>query len=314
MSLNNLLASPSFASWLEGEPLDIGRMLYTPEGKPRLAIISIAHLDDAQRMFFVTMLLNEMLAWIRTQPGTSSLRAILYMDEVFGYFPPLAQPAGEAADAHAAEAGPRVRPGLRAGDAEPGRPRLQRPVERRHVVPRPAANRARQGPRDRRAWKARRRRPGRRSIASKMEATLAALGNRVFLMNNVHDDAPVVFQTRWAMSYLCGPLTREQIKTLMDPVRANFAASSVSQANGGKKTDGDNAVANVAAIQRQAVRIGPFWPPAFMRSSRRSTNGVPDGFQLQYRPALLGRGKVHFVRKGEGVDVWRECCLVATES
>ncbi len=92
MSLNNLLASPSFASWLEGEPLDIAKMLYTPEGKPRLAIVSIAHLDDAERMFFVTILLNEVLAWIRTQPGTSSLRAILYMDEVFGYFPPTANP------------------------------------------------------------------------------------------------------------------------------------------------------------------------------------------------------------------------------
>jgi hypothetical protein len=92
MSLNNLLAAPSFANWLEGEPLDIGRILHTPAGKPRLAVFSIAHLDEAQRMFFVTLLLNEVLAWIRTQPGTSSLRALLYMDEVFGYFPPLGNP------------------------------------------------------------------------------------------------------------------------------------------------------------------------------------------------------------------------------
>ena len=118
MSLNNLLASPSFASWMEGEPLDIAKMLYTPEGKPRLAIVSIAHLDDAQRMFFVTILLNEILAWIRTQPGTSSLRAILYMDEVFGYFPPSANPPSKRPMLTLLEAGPRVRPGLRAGDAE----------------------------------------------------------------------------------------------------------------------------------------------------------------------------------------------------
>ena len=151
MKLNNLLASPSFASWMEGEPLDVQQLLYTPEGKPRLAIISIAHLDDAERMFFVTLLLNEILAWMRTQPGTSSLRAILYMDEVFGYFPPVGESAVEAADADAAEAGPRVRLGLCAGDAEPGGPRLQRPVQRRHVVLGPIANRARQGPRARRA-------------------------------------------------------------------------------------------------------------------------------------------------------------------
>ena len=151
MSLNNLLASPSFASWLEGEPLDIAKMLYTPEGKPRLAIVSIAHLDEAQRMFLVTILLNEVLAWIRTQPGTSSLRAILYMDEVFGYFPPSANPPSKRPMLTLLEAGAGLRTGLRAGDAEPRRPRLQRTFERGHVVPRPAADRARQGPRDRRA-------------------------------------------------------------------------------------------------------------------------------------------------------------------
>jgi hypothetical protein len=92
MSLNNLLASPGFAAWREGEPLDIQRLLYTSEGKPRLSILSIAHLSDAERMFFVTLLLNEVVAWMRSQSGTSSLRALLYMDEVFGYFPPTANP------------------------------------------------------------------------------------------------------------------------------------------------------------------------------------------------------------------------------
>src|SRR5262249_48619789 len=92
MSLNNLLASPSFAGWLEGQSLNVAELLHAPSGKPRLAIVSIAHLDDAQRMFFVTILLNEILAWIRTQSGTSNLRALLYMDEVFGYFPPLGNP------------------------------------------------------------------------------------------------------------------------------------------------------------------------------------------------------------------------------
>ena len=92
MKLNNLLASPGFAAWMEGEPLDVGGLLSTREGKPRLSIISIAHLSDDERMFFVTILLNEVLAWVRSQPGTSSLRAVLYMDEIFGYFPPTANP------------------------------------------------------------------------------------------------------------------------------------------------------------------------------------------------------------------------------
>ncbi|MFC6749782.1 hypothetical protein [Deinococcus aquaticus] len=87
MSLNNLLASPGFAAWTQGEPLDVGRFLFTPEGKPRVSVMSIAHLGDAERMFFVSMLLNATLAWMRTQSGTSSLRAVLYMDEIAGYFP-----------------------------------------------------------------------------------------------------------------------------------------------------------------------------------------------------------------------------------
>ncbi|MCE5293540.1 MAG: DUF87 domain-containing protein, partial [Chlamydiales bacterium] len=92
IQLNNLLASPGFQAWMQGEPLDIQRLLYTPEGKPKLSIISIAHLSDAERMFFVTLLLNECITWMRQQPGTSSLRALLYMDEIFGYFPPSAMP------------------------------------------------------------------------------------------------------------------------------------------------------------------------------------------------------------------------------
>ncbi|MEX2187846.1 MAG: DUF87 domain-containing protein [Pirellulales bacterium] len=92
MSLNNLLASPGFSGWASGESLDVQRLLYTSAGKPRVSIVSIAHLSDAERMFFVTILLNELVAWMRKQSGTSSLRAIMYMDEVFGYLPPTANP------------------------------------------------------------------------------------------------------------------------------------------------------------------------------------------------------------------------------
>ncbi|MBP6201330.1 MAG: ATP-binding protein, partial [Nitrospira sp.] len=96
MQLNNLLAAPGFAAWMEGEALDVGRMLYGPSGKPRIAIFSIAHLNDAERMFFVSLLLNQTLGWVRGQSGTTSLRAILYMDEIFGYFPPVANPPSKA--------------------------------------------------------------------------------------------------------------------------------------------------------------------------------------------------------------------------
>jgi len=92
LALNNLLAAPGFATWLEGEPLDTSHLLYTPQGKPRISIFYIAHLRDAERMFFVTLLFNQVVSWMRTQPGTTSLRAIIYMDEVMGYLPPVANP------------------------------------------------------------------------------------------------------------------------------------------------------------------------------------------------------------------------------
>ena len=92
LRLNQLLAAPGFSAWMSGEALDIQQLLYTPSGKPRIAIVSIAHLNDAERMFVVTLLLGEVVAWMRRQSGTSSLRALLYMDEIFGYFPPTAMP------------------------------------------------------------------------------------------------------------------------------------------------------------------------------------------------------------------------------
>ncbi|MFY7920985.1 MAG: ATP-binding protein [Gemmatimonas sp.] len=92
MQLNNLLASPGFTTWMQGEALDTASLLYEPSGKPRGSVISIAHLNDAERMFFMTLLLADIMAWVRTQPGTGSLRAILYIDELFGYMPPVANP------------------------------------------------------------------------------------------------------------------------------------------------------------------------------------------------------------------------------
>lgn len=315
MSLNNLLASPAFASWLQGEPLDIQRMLYTPEGKPRLAIVSIAHLDDAQRMFFVTILLNEILSWVRAQPGTSSLRALLYMDEVFGYFPPLGNPPSKRPmltllkQARAFGLGCVLATqnpvdldykGLsNAGTWFLGR--LQTERDKARVIEGLEGASAEAGAKFNR---------------SQMEATLAALGKRVFLMNNVHEDAPVVFHTRWAMSYLCGPLTRGQIKTLMDPVRVRFGGQD---SNGStptlKAVDSGNGIRTTAentGPRQMAATTRPILPAAIGEQFMAVSERVPDGYQLEYRPGLLGRCKIHFVRKADGVDVWRDCHVLQT--
>jgi hypothetical protein len=223
MDLNNLLASPSFAGWMSGQALDVQQLLYSPEGKPRHSIVSIAHLDDAQRMFFVTILLNEILAWTRTQAGTSSLRALVYMDEVYGYFPPSKKPPSKEPMLTLLKQARAFGVGIVLATQNPvdldykglsntgawflGR--LQTERDKMRVMEGLEGASAQAG-----------------SVFNKqrMEQTLAGLGNRVFLLNNVHEDEPRVFQTRWAMSYLAGPLSRLQIKRLMDPVRDKFVS------------------------------------------------------------------------------------------
>ena len=225
MQINNLLAAPGFQAWIEGEALDIGRMLYTASGKPRVAVFTIAHLGDAERMFFVSLLLNQVLGWVRAQPGTTSLRAVLYMDEIFGYFPPVANPPSKAPLLTLLKQARAFGLGIvlatqnlvdldYKGLANTGTwflGRLQTERDKARVLEglEGAAAGAPQ-----------------RFDRGRMEQILAGLGNRVFLLNNVHEDAPVVFETRWALSYLRGPLTRSQIKTLMDPRRRDQPASA----------------------------------------------------------------------------------------
>jgi hypothetical protein len=211
MGLNNILASPSFASWHRGSPLDIPSLLYTPEGKPRLSIFSIAHLDDSERMFFVALLLNEVLAWTRKQTGTTSLRAILYMDEIFGFLPPTANPPSKLPLLTLLKQARAYGLGVVLATQNPvdldykalsnagtwfiGR--LQTERDKARVLDGLQGASA-----------------GGAFNRSEMETLLASLGNRVFLMKNVHEDAPVVFETRWVMSYLSGPLSRDQIRLL----------------------------------------------------------------------------------------------------
>lgn len=308
MRLNNLLASPSFSAWLEGESLNINRLLYTPEGKPRLAIISIAHLSEAERMFFVTILLNEVVSWMRTQPGTSSLRALLYMDEVFGFFPPVANPPSKLpmltllkqARAHGL--------GVVLATQNPvdldykglsnigtwflGRLQTARDKERVLEGLEGAAVQT-----------------GSEFDRGRMEQTLAGLGQRVFLMNNVHEDEPVTFHTRWAMSYLRGPITRNQIKTLMDPRRA---AAQADGENHGSETPAKEASARTTMTDMGAsggevvVSNRPRLPRNVEERYVAATCSRAEGSQLVYRPALSANVHLHFVRSSYKVDTWQD--------
>lgn len=213
LQLNNLMGAPGFDIWREGEPLDIGRFLYTPAGKPRVSVISINHLSDSERMFFVAMLLNEVVGWMRSQAGTSSLRALLYLDEIFGYMPPTANPPSKVLlltllkQARAYGLGVVLATqnpvdldykGLsNAGTWFIGR--LQTERDKSRVMDGLESVSA-----------------GEAFDKARMEKIVSSLGKRVFLMHNVHETAPVVFQTRWTLSYLSGPFTRDQIRSLTE--------------------------------------------------------------------------------------------------
>ncbi|MEM8911721.1 MAG: ATP-binding protein [Planctomycetota bacterium] len=287
MMLNNLLASPAFSSWLEGDPLSIPKLLHTPDGKPKLSILSIAHLNDAERMFFVTILLNEILAWMRTQSGTSSLRAMLYMDEVAGYFPPVANPPSKPPMLTLLKQARAFGLGVTLATQNPvdldykglsnigtwflGRLQTERDKARVLEGLEGAASQT-----------------GQAFDKSEMERLLASLGSRVFLMNNVHDDHPTVFQTRWAMSFLAGPLASDQIRDLMQPVK-DAAEPSV---------DATESTAKEAAMPTRPV------VPSGIDEAFLSPTQFPGSGKLKYRPAVLARGAMHFVRSSADVDQW----------
>ncbi len=228
MQFNNLLASPQFSSWLEGEPLNIQNLLYSASGKPKMSILSINHLDDQERMFFVSTFLNQVVSWMRTQSGTSSLRAILYMDEIFGYFPPVANPPSKKPLLNLLKQARAFGLGIVLATQNPADldykglanigtwfvGRLQTEQDKARLLDglqTASQSGSAQGLSvDRQA----------------LSDLLSKLPARSFLMNNVHDNAPTLFGTRWCMSYLAGPLSRQQIAQL-DQGGAS-AASSVS--------------------------------------------------------------------------------------
>ena len=296
MKLNNLLAAPGFQSWLEGEALDIQSLLYTPAGKPRLAIFSIAHLNDAERMFFVTLLLSQMVGWMRAQSGTTSLRALLYMDEIFGYFPPVANPPSKLPLMTLLKQARAFGLGVVLATQNPvdldykglantgtwfiGRLQTERDKARVLEGLEGASSSA-----------------GKKFDKGRMEQTLAGLGNRIFLMNNVHEDEPVVFETRWCLSYLRGPLTRTQIKQLMDSQRAAHAATAVAPA------------ARSAKSAKGGAR--PILPPDVPQQFVPLRGSKPEGSEFLYAPMLLGSAQIRFSDTKSGIDQTQEVTVLA---
>ncbi|MCG6972485.1 MAG: DUF87 domain-containing protein [Desulfobacterales bacterium] len=299
MRMNNLLASPGFESWLEGDPLNIGQMLYTEQGKPRASIFTISHLSDPERMFFVSMLLNEVLGWMRTQPGTSSLRAILYMDEIFGYFPPVGNPPSKTPLLTLLKQARAFGLGVVLSTQNPvdldykglantgtwfiGR--LQTERDKKRVLEGLEGAAARSG-----------------FNRSQMEEILAGLGKQVFLLHNVHDNEPAIFKTRWVLSYLRGPMTREQIKILM--TQRKRLSTDESQSSPFPETTGSAKPFEPV----QSASDPPILPPEvdiFYLAASGAGHGVV------YYPAVVGRMDVHYSNAKYGLDTAETVALAA---
>ncbi|AOY58146.1 MULTISPECIES: helicase HerA domain-containing protein [Desulfococcus] len=292
MRLNNLLAVSGFAAWMEGPPLDIPRFLYTDQGTPRASIFTISHLTESRRMFFVTLLLNRIIGWIRSQPGTTSLRAILYMDEIFGYFPPVSNPPSKKPLLNLLKQARAFGLGVVLSTQNPvdldykglanmgtwfiGR--LQTEQDRARVLAGLDSAAAVTGfDRDR------------------MDGILSRLGKRVFLLHNVHETRPVIFQTRWTLSYLSGPMTRDQIRRLTGPVPETIPEPI--------STTGSPPP---ALPSRTAI---PPLPPPGIDTYYLPASGAGAGDQ--YLPGLIGRMSIHYRHLRYGVDLIQSVTLFA---
>jgi hypothetical protein len=293
--LNTVAAAPGFEAWLEGEPLDVGRLLWSPAGKPRVAVVSIAHLAESQRMAFVTLLTGQTVAWMRTQGGTSSLRALFLMDEVFGYVPPVANPPSKTPILTLMKQARAYGLGVVLATQNPvdldykglsnaglwflGR--LQTARDKARVLDglEGAATTA-----------------GGSFDRGRLDRLLSGLEQRRFLMHSVHGDEETLFQTRWTMSYLRGPLLKEEIRRLSagDPAAAQ-PLKPEAEAPGTAFSGGPRPILPPGVRE---VFFAPSGPPA------------ADG-RVHYEPHVLGRAIVRYSLTSAGIDEHRETICLA---
>lgn len=298
LRINGLLASPGFESWLHGDPLDVQQLLYTPTGQPRVAIVSIAHLSDAERMFVVTLITNELVAWMRRQSGTTSLRALFYMDEVFGYFPPAAMPPSKLPlltlmkQARAFGLGVVLATqnpvdldykGLgNAGTWFIGR--LQTERDKARVIEGLLGTDAAGG-----------------LDKAGFDALMSNLPTRTFLMRNVHDSTPVLLRTRWALSYLRGPLTLNEIARLTPamPNSGNATAATASpSADAARIAVGAAGAGNGAGKPVLQAGVTEHYLPATQSP-------------VQYGARIGARVRARFVDAKVGMDAWESWYCIA---
>ena len=298
LQLNGILAAPGFDQWFAGEPLEPAALLRTEQGKPRISIFSISHLGDAERMFFVSLLLNQVVGWMRAQTGTSSLRAIIFMDEIAGYFPPVANPPSKGPLLTLLKQARAFGVGVVLATQNPmdldykglsnigtwfiGRLQTERDKARMLDGLEGAAA----GTLDR----------------GEADAILSKLPKRVFLLHNVHESKPTVFQTRWTMSYLRGPMSRDQIRSVSGAGEA--AASGTAGSKDSADTPATAPVGRVFRSGSDSSGSRPVLPPDIEQYF------VP-GPATGYTPVVLGAARVSFTDAKLGIQETKDVLYAA---
>ena len=283
MLLNNVLASPGFSSWVEGEKLDIQKLLYTDDAKPRVSILSISHLNDKQRMFFVTLFLNRYIDWMRKQSGTPNLRTILYMDEIFGFFPATSNPPSKEPMLLLLKQARAYGIGVVLATQNPidldykglsnigswflGR--LQTKQDKDRVIDGlVSSNNA--------------------SLdKNEIENLLSSIKSRTFLFKSAKEDELTLFETRWVLSYLRGPITKNEIKKLMQTKKESGEEESVI-------TQKENAISD--QLLKTLPILNEDIESYFLNLSVYKTDIV-------YEPYMVFEGKVRFYNSSRGIDI-----------
>ena len=294
MNLNNILASPTFSAWIQGQPLDIQRILYSEDGMPQTAIFAISHLSDAERMFFVTMLLNQIIGWMRRQQGTAALKALLYMDEIFGFFPPIANPPSKKPMLLLLKQARAFGLGVVLATQNPvdldykglanigtwfvGR--LQTSQDQERVVEGIVG--ASEGKLDR----------------ARVKDILSTMKGRQFLLTSAHLDDPLLFETRWTMSYLKGPITNDDIKKL------------VGQPESAPKADPATPAVEADSATTPPLSTANALPPIVSKSVEQLyylqnvSHDAP-----QFEPWLAAQASVRFFNASKNIDVVNDISL-----
>jgi len=314
--LNNFLASPSFQVWQQGQPLDIQALLYTKEGTPRHSIFYLAHLSENERMFFVTLLFAAVESWMRSQRGTGNLRALLYFDEIMGYLPPVANPPSKTVMLRMLKQARPFGVGLLLATQNPvdvdykalsnagtwmiGR--LQTEQDKQRLLDGLSS-------------------AGGITDIQTLDKLISGLQKRVFMLHSIYRSAPVLFNTRWALNYLAGPMTRDQLHAAnaLAGVKAFSTSPTAPAPVSSAETGNFNRKSSDLSTSRPAIRgeISEYFMPNNLGlSSAASKAGVPAGISAEgfaYRPGILAQAEVRYLSRAYNLEHTKKTAAILEE-